>query len=63
MGPFANEKMGVDVEQSGGEKASYTRDNSSSDYVADEGAVPAETFVIGDTWVAKMQKNGREAWR
>ena len=56
MGPFTKEKMDVDVEQTGGEKATYTKDNNSSDYVVDEGAVPAETFVIGDGFVAKMQR-------
>lgn len=56
MGSFTKEKYDLDVEQTGGEKPAFSKDNSSSDYVADEGAVPAETFVIGDTWVAKLQR-------
>lgn len=56
MGPFTKEKSTVDVEQTGGEKPAYTKDNSSGDYVTDEGAVPAETFVIGDGFFSKMQR-------
>lgn len=56
MAIFNKEHAGIDVEQARGEKNSITKDNNSSDYVPDEGAVPSETFVIGDNWVAKMQR-------
>ncbi len=46
----------IDVEVNGGEKPAYTKDTNSSDYVGDEGAVAAETFVMGDSWVAKVHR-------
>jgi hypothetical protein len=56
MGPFSKKEFDVDVEATGGEKPTFAKDNSSSDFVPDEGAVAAETFVIGDGWYAKTQR-------
>jgi len=54
MGPFS--KKQADVEAVPSEKPVYTNENDSGEYVADEGAVHAETFVIGDSWYAKTQR-------
>ncbi|KAH8813146.1 purine-cytosine permease-like protein [Xylogone sp. PMI_703] len=49
MGPFSKNETDVEVQ---GEKP-ISDDNS---YIPDDGAVPAETFVIGDSWYAKVQR-------
>lgn len=48
MGPFTSKKE-PDVEA--GEKTV-----DSLDYVPDDGAIAAETFVVGDSWYAKTQR-------
>lgn len=32
------------------------KSSNGSDYIPDDGAVPAETFVVGDSWYAKTQR-------
>jgi NCS1 nucleoside transporter family len=55
MGPFSK-KADYDVETAAAEKPTFVDGNDSTDYVGDEGAVHAETFVIGDSWYAKTQR-------
>jgi hypothetical protein len=55
MGPFSK-KADYDVETAAAEKPTYVDGNDSTDYVGDEGAVHAETFVIGDSLYAKTQR-------
>lgn len=54
MGLFEKKKPADDVEAVQPEK--YTNEADSGDFVPDEGAVQAETFVVGDGWVAKAQR-------
>ncbi len=51
MGPFSKKN---DIEA--GEKPTFTNEADSGDFVPDEGAVAAETFVIGDSLYAKTQR-------
>jgi hypothetical protein len=53
MGPFAKKEYDVEAVT---EKPSLTNENDSGEYVPDDGAVHAETFVIGDSWYAKAQR-------
>lgn len=53
---FQKTRSDVDLEHTGEMKSSSPVDNVSGDFVPDEGAVPAETFVIGDGWEAKLQR-------
>lgn len=56
MGPFSKKTSDVEalpVDQS--EKVAVTGSDS-GDYVSDEGAVHADTFVLGDSWYAKTQR-------
>ncbi len=53
MGPFS--KSDVDIE-SAPVREKTTNENDSGEYVPDDGAVHAETFVIGDSWYAKTQR-------
>ncbi|KAH8679925.1 permease for cytosine/purines, uracil, thiamine, allantoin-domain-containing protein [Tricladium varicosporioides] len=54
MGLFEKKTLVDDVEAVPSEK--YTNEADSGDFVPDEGAVHAETFVVGDGWVAKAQR-------
>lgn len=54
--PFSKKKADVDVEAVPAEKSVYPTETDSGDYIPDEGAVPAETFVLGDSWYAKTQR-------
>lgn len=38
------------------EAAAVEEQNNSGDYIPDDGAVHAETFVVGDSWYAKTQR-------
>ena len=48
-------KENYDVEAKA-QKPHFTNETDSSEYIADDGAVHAETFVIGDSWYAKTQR-------
>jgi NCS1 nucleoside transporter family len=54
MGPFS--KKQDDVEAVSSEKPVYNNETESGEYIPDEGAVAAETFVLGDSWYAKTQR-------
>jgi hypothetical protein len=54
MGPFS--KKQDDVEASTAEKPVYGTENDSGEFIPDDGAVAAETFVLGDSWYAKTQR-------
>jgi len=56
MGPFSKKNTDIDVETAPAEKSVYSNENGSGDDVLDEGAVHAETFVLGDSWYAKTQR-------
>jgi hypothetical protein len=61
MGPFSQKQAEVvDVEKTAAgsdlEKTVSLGENGSSDYIPDDGAVHAETFVLGDSWYAKTQR-------
>jgi hypothetical protein len=45
-----------DVETAPTEKPGFSNETDSAEYVGDEGAVPAENFVIGDSFYAKAQR-------
>jgi NCS1 nucleoside transporter family len=49
MGPFEK----TDIEAA---PAQEKRSNDSTEYIPDDGAVHAETFVIGDSWYARTQR-------
>jgi hypothetical protein len=55
MGVLPNKGNDYDVENGVVEKQSRG-DNSSTEYIGDDGAVHAETFIIGDSWYAKAQR-------
>jgi len=55
MGTVPNKGNDYDVEIGAAEKNSRG-DNSSTEYIGDEGAVHAETFIIGDSFYAKAQR-------
>lgn len=55
MGPFSKNKSEYDVEAVPAEKSVSSSENGSG-IVPDEGAVPAETFVLGDSWYARTQR-------
>ncbi len=56
MGPFSKNKADIDVEALPNEKQVYGAENDSGEYIPDDGAVHAETFVVGDSWYAKTQR-------
>jgi hypothetical protein len=49
-------KKEFDVETAPAEKPTFTNETDSAEYIGDEGAVHAETFVIGDSFYAKAQR-------
>jgi hypothetical protein len=54
MDPHSAEKAAdYDVE---GAQEKHASPNTSSEYVGDEGAVHAETFLVGDSMYAKIQR-------
>lgn len=53
MSDLLNKSNDYDVET--GEKHG-SGNNSTSEYIGDEGAVHAETFIIGDSWYHKTQR-------
>ena len=57
MSPFFK-KADYDVEATApaSEKSPSNTETSSNDYVGDDGAIHAETFVLGDSWYAKTQR-------
>ncbi|CAG8980541.1 hypothetical protein HYALB_00002538 [Hymenoscyphus albidus] len=55
MGPFTKNNKVDDIEALSTEKKS-TNENDSGEFVADDGAVPAENFVIGDSFYARAQR-------
>ncbi|TVY24049.1 Purine-cytosine permease [Lachnellula hyalina] len=55
MGPFSKNKSDFDVESVPAEKSGGSSEYGSG-IVPDEGAVPAETFVLGDSWYARTQR-------
>jgi hypothetical protein len=55
MGILPNKGNDYDVEIGMAEKQSRG-DNSSKESIGDEGAVAAETFIIGDSFYAKAQR-------
>jgi hypothetical protein len=48
--------MSKEYDVEAGEKPRFANETDSSEYIADDGAVPAETFVMGDSWYAKAQR-------
>jgi hypothetical protein len=54
MGPFSKKES--DVEAVSSEKPVYGTENDSGEYIPDDGAVSAETFVLGDSLYAKTQR-------
>lgn len=58
MGVFSKKPVDVEAAPTGEEKYSNEKHDaaSSGDYVPDDGAVHAETFVLGDSWYAKTQR-------
>lgn len=55
MGSLPNKGDDYDVENGVAEKTSRG-ETSSNEYIGDEGAVHAETFIIGDSLYAKVQR-------
>ena len=55
MGILPHKANDYDVETGVAEKQVHG-DNSSSEFIGDEGAVHAETFIIGDSFYAKAQR-------
>ena len=49
-------KKEYDVEAAPAEKPSFVNETDSAEYIGDEGAVAAETFVVGDSFYAKAQR-------
>lgn len=57
MGAFSKKEVDVESAPIDSADEKYAHDIASSgDYVPDEGAVSAETFVLGDGWYAKTQR-------
>ena len=56
MGPFSKKRADVEANTTNAEKPAYSNENDSGEYVPDDGAVTAETFVLGDSWYAKTQR-------
>jgi len=52
MDPLKN----YDVESGMAEKPTFVNETDSADMIGDEGAVPAETFIVGDSFYAKAQR-------
>lgn len=48
--------MAKDYDIELGSKPHFANETDSSVFTADEGAVHAETFVVGDSWYAKTQR-------
>lgn len=55
MGPFTKTDKVHDIEALSAEKRS-TNENDSGEFIPDDGAVAAETFVIGDSFYARAQR-------
>lgn len=53
MGPFTKDQ---DYDVEGANEKHAISPNTSNEYVGDEGAVHAETFVVGDSMYAKIQR-------
>ena len=49
-------KKEYDVETAPSEKPTFNNETDSTEYIGDEGAVPAETFIVGDSFYAKAQR-------
>lgn len=49
-------KKEYDVEAAPAEKPTFANETDSAEYIGDEGAVPAETFIVGDSFYAKAQR-------
>jgi hypothetical protein len=49
-------KKEYDVETAPAEKPGFTNETDSADYIGDEGAVSAETFVMGNSLYARAQR-------
>jgi hypothetical protein len=58
MGVFTKKQVDVENAPMGEDKFANEKHEAGSneDYVPDDGAVHAETFVLGDTWYAKTQR-------
>lgn len=59
MGFFTKKEADVEsfpIESSSGDEKHVHDIASSGDYIPDDGAVHAETFVLGDSWYAKTQR-------
>ena len=50
-----SDKMSKEYDIESG-KPHFKNETDSSEFISDDGAIPAETFVIGDTWYAKTQR-------
>jgi len=48
--------MSKEYDIEAGKKGHFTNETDSTEYIPDDGAVPAETFVVGDSWYAKTQR-------
>jgi hypothetical protein len=48
--------MSKEYDMEAGAKPHFANETDSNEYIADEGAVHAETFVVGDSWYAKTQR-------
>jgi hypothetical protein len=55
MGSFFK-KANYDVEATKGVDEKHQSPDTSSEYIGDEGAVHAETLIIGDSWYARIQR-------
>ena len=53
MGVFSKKEQDVEAAH---EKPSFTNEVDSGEYIPDDGAVPAETFIIGDSLYARTQR-------
>ena len=45
-----------DVETAPAEKPTFVNETDSAEFIGDDGAVPAETFIVGDSFYAKAQR-------
>ena len=49
-------KKEYDIETAPAEKPKFANETDSAEYIGDEGAVSAETFIVGDSFYAKAQR-------
>ncbi|KAF4630300.1 hypothetical protein G7Y89_g7840 [Cudoniella acicularis] len=56
MGPFTKKKLVEDVEAVQTTNEKVGAENDSGEFIPDDGAVHAETFIVGDSWYAKTQR-------